>query len=230
MINDALASISEIFTPPFRTVLYKSLALTVAMLAALWLALERAAVVVTAGSTGWLKALIEITAGFGLFIGLFFLIAPVSMLVAGFFLDELAGHVEADIYPAGPRGSPAPLVDSLWLAIKFSAVALVVNFCAFCVWLLPGVNALVFVLANAYLFSREYFELAASRYRPLAEVRALRRRHRLTLFLAGLIIAFFVATPLLNLLTPLFGVALMARLHKRLAPPLTVGTPVPASA
>ncbi len=108
---------------------------------------------------------------------------------------------------------------SLWLALKFSAVALAVNFVAFCLWLLPGVNALVFVLANAYLFSREYFELAASRFRPPGEVRALRRRHRLTLFAAGLIIALFVATPVLNLLTPLFGIALMARLHKRLAPP-----------
>ena len=43
------------------------------------------------------------------------------MLVAGFFLDELADHVEADIYPPGLRGRPAPVADSLWLAIKFSA-------------------------------------------------------------------------------------------------------------
>ncbi len=219
MIDDALASIREILSPPFRTVLYKSLALTLAILAVLWAALERAASIVVAGGAGWLKALVEITAALGLFVGLIFLIAPVSMLVAGFFLDELADHVEADIYPAGPRGSPAPFMDSLWLAMKFSAVALAVNFVAFGLWLLPGVNALVFVLANAYLFSREYFELAASRFRPPAEVRALRRRHRLTLFAAGLIIALFVATPVLNLLTPLFGVALMARLHKRLAPP-----------
>ncbi len=101
-----------------------------------------------------------------------------------------------------------------------AVVALAVNFCAFCVWLLPGVNALVFFVANAYLFSREYFQLAALRFRPLDEVVELRRRHRLTLFAAGLIIALFVVTPVLNLLTPLFGIALMARLHKRLAPPL----------
>ena len=56
-------------------------------------------------------------------------------------------------------------------------MALAVNFCAFCLWLLPGVNALVFFVANAYLFGREYFELAALRFRPRDEVRALRRRH-----------------------------------------------------
>jgi CysZ protein len=51
----------------------------------------------------------------------------------------------------------------------------------------------------------------------------LRRRHSLTLFAAGLLVALFVAVPVLNLLTPLFGIALMARLQKRLAPPL-IGT------
>jgi CysZ protein len=104
----------------------------------------------------------------------------------------------------------------MWLALKFSGVALAVNLVAFALWLIPGVNALVFFVANAYLFSREYFELAAMRYRPPEEARALRRRHRLTIFAAGLLISLFVATPVLNLLTPLFGIGLMARLHKRL--------------
>jgi CysZ protein len=219
MLDDALASLREIFSPPFRAVLFKSLALTLAVLAASGLMLEHAATLIMADGPSWLRTLIEITAALGLFIGLIFLIPAVSMLVAGFFLDELAEHVEADIYPPDLRGKPAPVMTSLWLAAKFTALALAVNFIAFCLWLLPGMNALVFFVANAYLFSREYFQLAALRFRPLEEVRSLRRRHSLTLFAAGLIIALFVVTPVLNLLTPLFGIALMARLHKRLAPP-----------
>ncbi|TIR83599.1 MAG: cysteine biosynthesis protein CysZ, partial [Mesorhizobium sp.] len=35
-----------------------------------------------------------------------------------------------------------------------------------------------------------------------------------TVFLAGLLIAVFLAVPLLNLLTPLFAAAMMVRLHK----------------
>jgi CysZ protein len=217
MIDDAVASLRDMFTPPFRAVLFKSLGLTLALLAALWLALERGVVWLAADGTPWLKTLIEIAAGLGLFVALIFLVAPVAMLVAGFFLDELAGHIEEKIYPPDRRGRAAPALTSMWLAVKFSGVALAVNLFAFCLWLLPGVNALVFLVANAYLFSREYFELAALRFRPLDEVRALRRRHRLTILVAGLLIALFVATPVLNLLTPLFGVGLMARLHKRLA-------------
>ena len=79
------------------------------------------------------------------------------------------------------RGRAVPALTSMGLALKFSGVALAVNLAAFALWLLPGVNALVFFVANAYLFSREYFELAAMRYRPIEQARALRRRHRLTI-------------------------------------------------
>lgn len=222
MIDDAVASFREMFTPPFRSVLLKSLGLTLALLAALWLVLERAAIWLTTSGSAWfegapwLKTMVEIAAGLGLFVALIFLIAPVALLVAGFFLDELADHVEARIYPPGQRGRAVPAATSMWLALKFSGVAFAVNFVAFALWLLPGVNALVFFFANAYLFSREYFELAAMRYSTPDAAKALRRRYRLRVLAAGLLIALFLALPLVNLLTPLFGVGLMARLHKRL--------------
>ena len=81
----------------------------------------------------------------------------------------------------------------------------------------PGFGLLAWIGANAYLLGREYFELAAMRFRPVAEARAMRRHFALPVYLAGLLIAGFVAIPLLNLFTPLFATALMARLHKRLA-------------
>jgi CysZ protein len=225
MIEDAIASLRDMFTPPFRAVLVKSLGLTLALLALLWMALERLAIWATTGGAQWfagapwLKAVVEIAAGLGLFLGLIFLIAPVALLVAGFFLDELADHVEARIYADGRRGRAVPALTSMILAIKFSGLALLVNLFAFALWLLPGFNALVFLVANAYLFGREYFQLAAMRFLPLEAARSLRRANRLTVFVAGLLIALFVATPVLNLLTPLFGVGLMARLYKRLAAP-----------
>jgi uncharacterized protein involved in cysteine biosynthesis len=72
-------------------------------------------------------------------------------------------------------------------------------------------------LANAYLLSREYFLLAAMRFRPPAEAKAMRRAHRTSIFLAGLIIAMFVSIPIVNLATPLFAMAMMVHMHKRLS-------------
>jgi CysZ protein len=216
MFADALAAAREIFTPPFRAVLIKTLLITLALLALAWFGLDSWITGYIALPYPWLAAVLSFLTGVGLFIGLAFLVAPISSMVAGLFLDELAERVEAGAAPEIPMGRALPAGRAAWLAAKFAAVSLLVNFAALLLLLVPGVNAIVFFVANAYLLGREYFELAALRYRPLDEVRALRRTHRVYLFVCGMFIAGFVAVPILNLLTPLFGTAFMVRVHRRM--------------
>ena len=83
-------------------------------------------------------------------------------------------------------------------------------------FLFAGIGAVLFFIAAAWLLGREYFELAAMRFHPVADAKALRRAHQGTVFTAGLFIAGFVSIPILNLATPLFGTALMVHMHKRL--------------
>lgn len=45
----------------------------------------------------------------------------------------------------------------------------------------------------------------------------MRRDNATTVFIGGLIIAAFVSIPIVNLATPLFGMAFMVHLHKRLS-------------
>jgi CysZ protein len=219
MLDDALAALRQIFTPPFRAVLIKTLALTLLLLALIWLGLDRLVLHFVTVQTRWVATLLSIITGVGLFVGLAFLLAPTSSLVAGLFLDELAEIVEREIYPPDRIGYALPAGYAVWLAVRFALVSALVNLIALMLLLVPGINAMAFFVANAYLLSREFFELAALRYRPLEEVRFLRRRYRLRLFVAGLLIAALLAVPLLNLLTPLFGTAFMVRVHKRIAPP-----------
>ncbi len=80
-----------------------------------------------------------------------------------------------------------------------------------------GLGLVIMFLANAYLLSREYFLLAAMRFRPPDEAKAMRRDHRTQIFLAGLLIAMFVSIPIVNLATPLFAMAMMVHMHKRLS-------------
>lgn len=79
---------------------------------------------------------------------------------------------------------------------------------------MPGINIAAFFVVNGYLLGREFFEFAAMRFRDEAEAKALRRRNAGTVFVAGLVIAAFLAVPLLNLLTPLFAAAMMVHLNK----------------
>ena len=161
---------------------------------------------------------LAILTGLGLFVGLAFLVAPTSSLVAGMFLDELAERVEGEIGPSNQVGRALPAGAAIWLASKFALVSVGVNFVALLLLLVPGVNLIAFFTANAYLLGREYFELAALRYRPVEEVRQLRRENAVYLFLCGLPIAALVAIPVVNLLTPLFATAFMVRVHRRITP------------
>jgi CysZ protein len=217
MFDAALAALREIVSPPFRNVLIKSLGMTFLLLALAWVGLDKLALSYIAVNHPWLQLAVTYAAGLGLFLFLAFLIGPISVLVAGLFLDDLADVVEADLYPPGARGRAIPATQAMLMGLRFAAVSAGVNILALLLLLVPGVNALAFILANAYLLGREYFLFAATRFRPLDEAMALRRRYAPQLFFAGLFIAAFVATPGLNVLTPLFGVAFMSRIHKMLA-------------
>jgi uncharacterized protein involved in cysteine biosynthesis len=82
---------------------------------------------------------------------------------------------------------------------------------------LAGAGFLVFFLAAAWLLGREYFELAAMRFRSPEDAKAMRRDNAATIFTAGLFIAAFVSIPIVNLATPIFGMAFMVHMHKRLS-------------
>ena len=218
MLDAAIDSLRQILTPPFRYVLFKSLGMTFVFLALAWVGLDKLALSFVMVSHPWLQTALTFATGAGLFIFLAFLIAPLSILVAGLFLDDLADVVEGDIYPPGHRGQAIPVAQAIGMGLRFALISAVVNLFALMLLFVPGVNAAAFLLANAYLFGREYFLMAATRFRTVAEAEALRARFAPQLFVAGLFIAAFVAVPGLNVLTPLFGVAFMARIHKRLSP------------
>ena len=52
-----------------------------------------------------------------------------------------------------------------------------------------------------------------------AEAKAMRKDNAATVFTAGLFIAAFVSIPIVNLATPVFGMAFMVHMHKRLSGP-----------
>jgi CysZ protein len=215
MLAAAVKAINQILSPPFRNVLWRSLGITVALLVVIWLALQALLGHYLTLPYPWLDAAIAIFAGLGLLVGMAFLVGPIASLVAGLFLDEIAAHVEASDYPDEPPGRDLPLAFSLVLSAKFAVVVVLVNIFALLLLLLPGVNLVVFLVANGYLLGREYFELAALRHIPQAEAKRLRQANRVQVFLGGLMIAGLLAVPLLNLLTPLFATAFMVHLFKR---------------
>lgn len=214
MLSQASLAFSQLFSPTFRGVFVKAIGLTLAMLAAVWAIVYSTFTQLVTVDAPWMQTLIDVAAGFGLVIGLGFLVAPVTALFAGLFLDEIAAEVERVHYPQDPPGREMPLVPALLSAIRFTALVVLVNLCVLVLLLLPGINIFAFFIANAYLLGREYFELVAFRFHDAEGVRLLREENTARVFLAGLLIALVLAIPLVNLLTPLFATAFMVHVYK----------------
>jgi CysZ protein len=109
-----------------------------------------------------------------------------------------------------------PFLRALLEGLKFASLALVVYLCALPFVLFAGLGVIILFLANSYLLGREYFELAAMRFRPPAEAKAMRKINRAYVFLAGMVIAVLVSIPIVNLATPIFAMAYMVHIHKRM--------------
>ena len=231
MLDAVLKALGQMFSQPFRMVLLKSVGLAIVFLVLVAIVLFGLLEWLSGAGKEWFEAMfgpavhsplavlgwiVAIALGLGLFTGAVLLMPAVTALVASFFADEIAELVERSHYPADPPGMALPL----WLATvegaKTALLAIAVYLCVLPFFLLAGAGAVLFFIATAWLLGREYFELAAMRFRPVAEAKALRRRHQATVFTAGLFIAGFVLIPILNLATPLFGIALMVHMHKRL--------------
>jgi CysZ protein len=232
MLDAAAQALSQMFSPPFRAVLVKSIGLALILIVIIGIGLHHLLSWLAGAGEGLaenalgpnahaplavLAFLLTVAASLGIVVGSVFLMPAVTALVASFFVDDIALEVERSRYPGEPEGKPLPLLRAIVEGVKTALLAVVVYLVALPFLLLAGIGAVIFFFCTAYILGREYFELAAMRYRPVAEARALRRRHHGTVFVAGLFIAAFVSIPVVNLATPLFGMAFMVHMHKRLS-------------
>src|SRR6202035_2970963 len=132
---------------------------------------------------------------------------------------EVAEHVEHKYYPAERPGMALPLGVAVTEGVKTALLTILVYLIALPLVFFAGVGFIAFFIATAWLLGREYFELAAMRFRPPAEAKAMRQDNAAVMFTSGLSIAAFVSIPIINLATPLFGMAFMVHMHKRLSGP-----------
>ena len=80
----------------------------------------------------------------------------------------------------------------------------------------PPLNFFLYYGINGYLLGREYFELVAVRRLESRAAKDMRRRFRGTVFLAGVIIAFFLSIPIVNLIAPVIATAFLVHLYQGL--------------
>jgi CysZ protein len=230
MFDAAIKALTQMFSPPFRRVLLKSIGLGLVLIVLVGVGLNRVFSWMATSGAAWAEAstgahtlwqilawVLSIAATLGIITGALFLMPAVTAFVGSFFVDEIAEEVERTHYPMEPPGTALPLFRALTEGINTTLLTIVVYLVAVPLLFVAGIGLVVLFLANAYLLSREYFLLAAMRFRPPDEAKAMRRAYRGQIFMAGLLIAMFVSIPIVNLATPLFAMAMMVHMHKRLS-------------
>src|SRR5690349_8931294 len=143
MFDAAVKALTQMFSPPFRRVLLKSIGLALILIVLIGVGLNRLfSWMATAGAT-WAEAtagghtlwqmlawVLSIAATLGIVTGAVFLMPAVTAFVGSFFVDEIADEVERGHYPHEPPGIALPLWLALVEGIKTALLAVVVYLCA----------------------------------------------------------------------------------------------------
>lgn len=232
MIDAAIKALSQMFAPALRRVLLKAVGLALVLIVTIGVVLQRFLAGWAEVGANWaehtagvaphavwsaLAWILSILASLGIITGALFLMPAVTAFVGSFFVDEVGEAVEREHYPHDPVGHALPFLLALVEGTKVAVLALLVYLFALPFVLFAGLGFVILFLANAYLLGREYFELAAMRFRSPYEAKAMRKANAAYLFTAGMFIAAFVSIPILNLATPVFAMAFMVHVHKRLS-------------
>jgi uncharacterized protein involved in cysteine biosynthesis len=162
----------------------------------------------------WLNWLIGLAGAAGTALVTWFLFPAVLVAVVGMFLDRVVDATEDNHFPFLPPARPPSTLTSIISSVRLAVTAIVLNLIAIPVYFVPALNIAVYVLLNGYLLGREYFELVALRRLSAADAAAAKSRWRTPILVAGGVVALLSLVPVLNLVAPVLGTALMTlRFH-----------------
>ncbi len=216
MIGAFAKALEQFRDPAVRSVVWRSIAVSIGVFAVLWALVGFLLTHTTFFQIGWLDTAIDVLGGIATLAISWFLFPVVISAFIGLFLERVAEAVERRHYPALPAARDIPLAESIGGAIKFLAVTVSLNLIVLIFLIFPPVFPFVFYGVNGYLLSREYFEVVAARRLPVAAARDLRHRNMPRLFIAGVLVAFLLTVPIVNLLAPILGTAAMVHIFQRL--------------
>ncbi|MCQ0971176.1 EI24 domain-containing protein [Paracoccus sp. TK19116] len=142
----------------------------------------------------------------------FFLMAPVAAAFCGLFAERVADAVEAQHYPE-TRGQSLDFADGLLESLAVGAAVLGVAIVSLILMPVLGPFAPVFFYGvNGWLLGREFFQMAARRHLAEPQATALRKANATTVTWTGVMIAFLLTVPVVNVAIPALAAATFTHL------------------
>lgn len=221
IFNAYRAALGQAGDPAFRRVIRLGIALALALLFAMYAGLLLVIDLFTpqtltlpfAGEITGLGTLLSLGSLVFMLVLSIFLMVPVASAFTGLFLDDVADAVEARHHPHLPAAPGAGFWVTLGDSARYFALLVVLNLLGMLVFAFSG-GLGIFVLwaLNGFLLAREYFTMVALRRLSPQTTAELRRRWRLTLWMAGIVLAIPLSVPVVNLFVPVLGAAAFTHL------------------
>jgi uncharacterized protein involved in cysteine biosynthesis len=216
MIGALTRAIAQLDDPQFRKVAWLTLGVSIATSIVLFGAISATLLAIPKFESGWLEIVANTAIALGAPVLAWVLFPIVVSVVVTLWFERAARAVEARYYPDLPPPRTQTFAEQAIPPLRLALFGIVLNLIALTVfWVIP-VYVFVFYAVNGYLVGREYFELVALRRMSWREVRELRRRHRMSVLIAGVAIAGMLSIPLVNWITPVIAVAFMVHIFERL--------------
>ncbi|MGY4432249.1 hypothetical protein ACVWWO_004726 [Bradyrhizobium sp. F1.13.1] len=129
MLDAAVKALSQMISPPMRSILWRSIGVALVLIIVLAIGLQRLLSWFATYGEAWLEGLlgpgwhsslevlswiISIAAGFGVVFGAVFLMPAITSLVASLFVDDVADIVEREHYPAERPGVALPFSQAIY--------------------------------------------------------------------------------------------------------------------
>src|SRR5258705_10155718 len=208
MLDAAVKALSQILSPPMRSILWRSIGLALVLITVLAIGLQRLLSWFADSGEVWAEAMlgpnfhtalnvlawiVSIAAGLGVVFGAVFLMPAITSLVASVFVDDVADHVEREHYPAERPGTALPYGRAMTEGAKTALLTILVYLIALPFVFVAGAGFIAFFIATAWLLGREYFQLPADRVRPPPRAQAIRQENAPLGVTAGLVITAVVS-------------------------------------
>ena len=160
------------------------------------------------GDSWWMNAIewsLRVLGILVIFVIIFFAFGSVQTAFLGLFLDDVVTAARDKNHPTIQLDPPPSLSKSSWASAQFLTLSLSVNALILPIvligWFLPPLGLIVQLIANGYLFGKEYEDIIAVRFQTESRLDPLKR----TIF--GTATAALFLVPVLNFVAPVISAA-----------------------
>lgn len=214
MISAFFKAFGDLGDPRMRSILWQTIGLSIITAMLLWSGLswllsstELIGDVPIVG--GWLETAVDWLGSVAVFVLVVLLMPAFLGLYASFYIEAICRAVEARHYPHLQPPRNQSIMEAIIIGLKFGVLLIAFNLLLLVFIFFPPIYVVAGWAVNGHLLGREYLEMVGFRRMDPRHLRDYRLKKRSPIFMSGLMLAVVASIPVVNLILPLFGTAMM---------------------